>query len=358
MANVNDYIAWRGDLKISRQNPLNDVDSLALARFSYMPFSFIKMDKVETVESIAKKLKNVPKKAYVWPDDRDLAQLMGRSRRFSQIKVTDYVEKQDAEIAKQFAAVTLHINRSELYVSYIGTNENLFGWKEDFNMAFMDIVPAQEEASIYFNYIAKKYPWKKFRLGGHSKGGNVAMYAAIMASDIIQRRIIKVYNFDGPGLSKQTLARQNLNLILPKIQSYIPQDSIIGRLFDHAEKFEVVKSNANNFYQHDIYSWEISGTEMVPAKITKRSDMVDKTLTKWIEGMTVEQKKLFIDIIFGIFSENKLQTPRQFAENWTKYLPKLFKTYRGISKEDRKVVTDTAKRLVGSYLAVRRDEKK
>ena len=354
MANLNDYLTWRGDLKINRKEPINDVDGLALARFSYMPFNRIKVSRVETVSNIAKKMEKLPTSVYVWPDDQKFIALMGKSQRFGQLKVTDYIRKNNPEIAKQFSAITVHINRRDLYISFMGTDEHLFGWKEDFNMAFMESVPAQKEALKYLKHIAKKYPWKRIWIGGHSKGGNISMYSAIMSPELLQRRIVKVYNFDGPGLNKKIYDDANLGIILPKIQSFIPQDSIVGRLFDHVEKFEVIKSNAEHFYQHDIYSWEISGTEMVSAEITKRSDVIDKTLTDWIEGMSFEQKKIFTDVIFRLFSKNDLNTPREFAETWTKSLPAVLKTYRSVSKKDRKVITDAVKRLIRSYLAARR----
>lgn len=358
MANVNDYLTWRGDLKISTAHPFNDVDGMILARFSYLVFNKIALESRETVGSIAEKMSKLKNSEFRWNGDKQMITLMGQSRRFRKMRVTDFVEEHDETAEKQFAAITIHIDYHEVYISFLGTDETIVGWKEDFNMAFLEKVPAQEDGLKYFQMIVKKYPLRRFRLGGHSKGGNVAIYTAIMLSDRWQKRLIKVYNFDGPGLSKRLMAKDLGWSVLPKIQSFIPQDSVVGRLLEHAEDYEVVKSLAKSLYQHDIFSWQVSRTGLVPSTLTEESNTINTAITRWLENATLEQRRIFVDGLFKILTEGKAKRVDEIMKNWPKYIPAFIKSFSGISKEERKVILDSLKELGGSYVKVKRRKAK
>ena len=143
MANINDYIDWRGDLPINEIYKFNEIDSMILARFSYLIFDRIKMQEIETIESISNKMKKFKNEEFRFNGDKELITKLGISKRFKNLKVTDFVEKNEEVNEKQFGAITVHISEKELYVSYIGTDQTILGWKEDFNMSFMETVPCQ-----------------------------------------------------------------------------------------------------------------------------------------------------------------------------------------------------------------------
>lgn len=358
MANINDYLFWRGDLKISPKRPFNNIDGMILSRFSYLHFDKIKLDHYETIGSIAEKMAHFGPKDFRWPDDRRFIEELGRSRRFNKMKVTDFVEERDKSIEKQFSAITIHPSYGELFVSFLGTDETRLGWKESFNMMFLETIPAQEASARYFKQISYKYPWKRIRTGGHSKGGNLAIYAAITAPDIIQRRIIKVYGFDAPGLSQSLLEKDLGMSILPRIHNFIPQDSIVGRLLSHVEQFEVIKSNAENLFQHDNYTWEVDKNDLVKATITKKSNFVNEAITKWMKTASVEQRKLFVEAIFDIFAKGNIENPINAAMSWPKHLPAVFKGYRGISKEEKKIIWNLMSKFREYYLEVKKSDQK
>ena len=224
------------------------------------------MKKKETISSISYKMKDFKNDEFRYNGDKELITNLGKSIRFKNMKVTDFVENNERENEKQFGAITIHINEEEMYISFIGTNASIYGWKEDFNMAFMDNVPCQIDGKEYLKRISKKYPNKKIYVGGHSKGGNVAIFAAITAEQEIKRKIIKVYNYDGPGFNKQILSKYGEEKIINKIETYFPQESIIGRVLNHEEKCSVVLSNQKGIFQHDIYSWQVLGKDMVSSK--------------------------------------------------------------------------------------------
>ena len=148
MANINDYLLWRGDIPINKEFKFNEIDSIILARFSYLIFDKIKMNKKETIESISKKMKNFENDEFRYNGDKELITYLGASKRFKHMIVTDYVQTNDKQIEQQFGAITIHISEKEMYLSYIGTDSTIYGWKEDFNMAFMENVPCQQDSII------------------------------------------------------------------------------------------------------------------------------------------------------------------------------------------------------------------
>ena len=353
MANINDYIKWRGDLPINKEYPFNELDSLILARFSYMPFYKIKMNPKETLSSIGKKMNNVPDEDFLYNGDKELVTSLANSDRFKKMIVTDYVKNSDKKYERQFGAITIHISSKELYISYLGTDLTINGWKEDFNMMFLENVPCQLLGKDYLEKVAKKYLRTKIRVGGHSKGGNVAIYSAISTSKRIQNRIVKVYNYDGPGFRKEVLNKYKIDYFWPKIQTYIPQDSVIGRLLYHKEKMAVAYSLEKGILQHDIFSWEVLKDDLIySSKSTDGSEVVDQTLTTWFEETTNEQRKIVVDTVFDLLYSTDSETFEDLSKNFAKKIPTIMKKYGEISKEDKDIIIQTIKMMLGTYIDI------
>ena len=356
MSNINDYLSWRGDLEIDEKNAFNEIDSMILSRFSYLIFYRIQMEEIETIESISKKMKDFKNEEFRFNGDKELITKLGVSERFKNMKVTDFVEKNERETERQFGAITIHNSDEEMYISYIGTDETIYGWKEDFNMSFMDYVPCQIDGKNYFKNIAQKYPNKKIRVGGHSKGGNVAIYSAIMSPKDIQDRIIKVYNYDGPGFNSKLAEKVKDEPILEKIETYLPQESVIGRIMEHKEKCEVVQSIEKGIMQHDIYSWQVLRDDLIKLEsLTVTSEAINKTLTDWLENTTNEQRKIFMDTIFELFYSTEANTFRDIYKNLTTNMRIIFKTYQNVTEEDKKTITEMLKLFARAYFSVVKD---
>ncbi len=353
MANINDYLLWRGDLKIE-QDGFNELDSMILSRFSYLPFGKIKLNEIETIESIAKKLEKFKDEEFNYHGDKDMITRMGQSNRFKNMQVTDYVENTDVETEKQFSAITIHISEKEFYISFCGTDNTIVGWKEDFNMSFMENIPAQIEGVKYAREIANKYKGK-IRIGGHSKGGNVAVYAAIASNKKLQDRLIKVSNYDGPGFDKKIVENEKYKRILNKIYTYIPQSSIIGRVLEHEEKYEIVQSVEKGIYQHDLFSWQVMGTDLIHVKnVTNTSEFINKTLRAYLKETTPEQRKIFIDIVFELLETTNANTFREFSTAKIKNIGTMIKNYKNVSDDDKKLMT----KMVGEFATIVKDSVK
>ena len=353
MGNINDYLAWRGDIPINNRFKFNEIDSMILSRFSYMRFDKIKMSRVETIESVSNKMRVLGNDEFLYNGDKELITNLGDSDRFKDMIVTDYVKIDDKSNEKQFGAVTIHISDKEMYISYLGTDATINGWKEDFNMAFMDNVPCQVSGREYLEKMCKKYPGKKVRIGGHSKGGNVAIYSAITTSDDIQNRIIKVDNYDGPGLSKVILNKFCNNKILNKIETFIPQDSIIGRILYRKEKVTVASSIEKSILQHDIYSWQVIKNIMIRSNTTtENSEDFNKTISEWLETTTNKQRKIFFDSLFEVINSTKANTFRDIKKSLSKNIPVILSGYKGLSEIDKKTITENIKLLTSTYFSV------
>ena len=349
MANVCDYVRWRGDLTLE-QSEFNEIDNLILARFSYFPFDkIIRENEIATIKELSRRFSNqdVTKLPILWKDDVELFPLMGNSKRFGGMLVTKYINKIDAEQEKQFSAITVLMPDGTIYVSYRGTDNTIVGWKEDFNMSFKSHIASQISAKQYLEEIAKEYPSSKIIIGGHSKGGNIAVYAATFASKEVKDRIINVYNNDGPGFCEDVIETPEYQEILPRVHTYIPQSSIIGRLMNHKEKYTIVESVQRGIMQHDLYSWQVLGKEFITLKkLTNESEFIDKTIKDWLENVEPEKREQVIDAVFEILNTTEAQTMKELKANWFANAKTILGTYKNIDSDTKEMVWQTVNELL------------
>lgn len=215
MNNVFSYLFWRGDLTLDIDE-FNNIDALVLARLSYIPFeNIVSKDFNEsiTIKEAYDKSFAVKdfEKGFILENDKPFFKAVAKSERFQNMTLSAYVNEIDKKSEKQFSAITIDTNDGFYFVAYRGTDNTLVGWKEDFNMSFLDIIPAQEEAKEYLEYIRKdaKLP---LTVAGHSKGGNLAVYASSFCNEETQYVITKVYNFDGPGLNQNLIKKKDIRI--------------------------------------------------------------------------------------------------------------------------------------------------
>lgn len=338
MPNIFDYLKWR-DLKLEKVE-FTEVDNLILSRLAYFPLDNAVEDKEITVKDAYEKYLTVKHKGRILQvEDSQLFPLLANSIRFGKLKLTEYVNKIDLNNEEQFSAVTILMPNNMIYVSYRGTDNTIVGWKEDFNMSFKELVPAQTTAKNYLNKIAEKYKDKQIIIGGHSKGGNLAVYAAAFCEPKIQDRIIKVYNNDGPGFCDKVVNSEEYNRILNKVHTYIPKNSIIGRLLNHKEETTILESTETGIMQHDLYTWQLIGGNFIKAELTNSSEFIDKTLTDLLLNVNVEQRSLCIDVLFDVLNATKAETLSEINENKFSNIMTMIKTYKNLDEENKEIVT-------------------
>ena len=348
MSNICDYIKWRGDLTLEKSE-FNEIDNLILSRFSYLPFdTIINENETLTIKELNERFQkeDVSKLPILWKDDVDLFPLMGESKRFGEMLAIKYINKIDIEQEKQFSAITVLMPDDTIYVSFRGTDNTIVGWKEDFNMSFKSHIASQISAKKYLEMIAQEYPDKKIRIGGHSKGGNIAVYASTFVSDEIKDRIINVYNNDGPGFCEDVIETPEYQEMVKKVHTYIPQSSIIGRLMNHKEKYTVVESIQKGIMQHDLYSWQLLGNNFIYSnELTDSSEFIDKTIKGWLENIEPAKREQVIDVVFEILNTTDAQTMKDLKSNWFMNAKTILTTYKNIDNDTKEMIWQTLNAL-------------
>lgn len=309
-----DYLTWRGDILFS-QLGVNDVDALIFSTLAY-----IQLDGIITEDlQVSAPLRTVAKTVLAMPDAKDrcrvekdleLLEAAANSERFGWARITFYRSVFVPQEETQFAAMTFLLDDGSAFLAFRGTDGTLVGWKEDFNMAFQPNVPAQRLAQEYVQRFAAQSN-APIWLAGHSKGGNLAMYAGAKCGVNIQESVQAVYNFDGPGFTESLLADPGYQQILSKVRTLVPQFSVFGMLLERQEGQSVILSNGIGLQQHDPYTWQLIGRNFVPAKaLTEGSVFVERTLTGWLEGLSNAERGDFFDAVFGLMMLENASQPK------------------------------------------------
>lgn len=351
LANIEDYLKWRGDITF-KQSPLNEVDNLILSELSYIeiikPKRSRKVTVKEAITNFLKKYdeKELIKKFSLSENPTNFFKNLALSKRFGNLVISKYVNKISKKEEKQFSAMIIHISYNTVYIAFKGTDETILGWKEDLNMSYMDEIPSQQEAVNYVNRTVK-FKHRHIYLGGHSKGGNLAVYAGVKCKKNLKRRIISIYNNDGPGFLENFTTTSNYQFMLPKIITILPETSIIGMLLTHTKEYKVVKSNSIGIWQHDILTWQVEGTFFVPLKtVSETSNKIQKTITDWLKKIDSQKRKVFINALYNILISNNINTVEELANLKIRAIPSLFKTLAKLDTETYKIVVDTLKELM------------
>lgn len=332
--------------------PFNELDMLMLTEITYLPFDQIVSDQMspdctcrlfEAAEKVPQDLSML-----VTKNRLKLLEKVASSTRFKNIKLMGYVNDIDPDIQKQFAAMIFKIKPDSYVLTFRGTDDSIIGWKEDFHMTYMDQVPAQKTAVNYLRKAMDALPGQ-FILTGHSKGGNLASYAASQIEPEYQERIQSIYSYDAPGLNHSVITSQGYQTISDKIKRYIPQGSIVGMMLETPKQAQIVKSTAiGGLAQHDTFSWQISDqTFVLLDNLNPDSLQVDKTLKNWVDSVSDEELKDFFNLFFGLILDAGISSINDLTklENFNKILA-VFENANALTDQEREMLTRLAKLLV------------
>ena len=338
MANMVDYLAWRGDLPFEAA-PWNEIDGLLIATLSYLDFHDGRDPKGWTLEEMARIDLLQEGTSNSFAGRKKAFEAMAAGERFRGCRVHHDIALTDAEIGMQFSALCLDLPDGTTCVAFRGTDNTLIGWREDFDMAYTTRVPAQEAAILYLGRAAalSKRP---IRLVGHSKGGNLAVYAAAYAKKSVQNRIESIWSYDGPGMNRETSQTEEYLRIKDRIRSFVPQTSIIGMLMDYYEPYTVVRSTASGISQHDPMSWQVYGPrfETLPA-IDQTAVVTRDTLHEWLRNSTPEQRAAFVDALFSMAESTKATKMSELTGEKLKTLLTMVGSRKEVDPETRRVFT-------------------
>ena len=363
---IMDYVHWRGDISFQIQ-PYNSIDYLILSNLAYVHFDGITFQPSLTLNEAYEQYIN---SQYVFEDEsHSLFEKVSHAPRYQNIRILSYMNDVNPELIKQFAVVTFLLENQTLFVAFRGTDESLIGWHEDFLMLCETIIPSQTSAVNYLNEIGqfkyqstlkqslqnqylgsltqrlrKHFQYKKqglpILLGGHSKGGNLAMYAACFCDENLSQRILKVYNFDGPGFQEDMLASKNYQNMLPRIISYIPHYSFFGIVLGHEENYHVIQSHNEGMLQHNSFSWHVTKDDFVNDELSYESVQFAIKVILFLEKMTIEEKRLFVETMFVLFDSLNLHTFHELSHITYKQILAAIKELTLLDNKMRKMLIE------------------
>lgn len=358
MPNVFDYLEWRGDLTFE-EAPLNEVDNLIFCLLSYVDLDGIvptdpnqgrvtlRYAAAEYFFTHGDTLPDRPLGLIVPADILTLFRRVGHCRRFRDLELTGYTNTVCEVREMQFSALTIRMPGEQMFVAFRGTDDTIVGWREDFNLSHMEEVPSQRMAADYLNALDMT-PDTILFVGGHSKGGNLAVWGAVHADEEVRRRISQVYSNDGPGFSEGTVASEAYRTLSDRIRVIIPEDSLVGLLLEHDKHYTVVKSNRKGVYQHDGLSWEVLGSEFIRAEsLSQRGVQHDTVVRERINAMTRDERKKFTQIMFSILESTGARTLTELHQGGPKTVITMIKAFRDLSEEDQDTAAYLWDKLAG-----------
>ena len=341
------------------------LDALALTELAYLPFedlvpAEISVQNYISLQHLAEQFEEkfqgkYPPLGMVNAHRLKLLSYLSSFKRYKHIRALGFANDVSLDSQKQFAAITYQIRPKEYLVVFRGTDDSIIGWKEDFHLTYMKEIPAQLAARDYLKEVLDKLDGKVW-LAGHSKGGNLATYAACHVETSIQDRIQKVYSFDAPGLHSSIRNSDNFKAIEGKILSIIPENSIVGMMLETPETDLVVKSKTFGLLQHLMVSWEIEGDQFkVVPKVTEDSIQVDQTLKSWTASLSEEELRDFFDLFFGLFIEADIHRFGDITVDTPGKIQKLIENRRNLTPDQAAMMDRLSRQLIDTRIQVWKD---
>ena len=365
MKNMLDYIKEFGHVSFE-ERAFSEIDALVLTELEYLPLEKVvpsdeNGENFVTVKEIAEYMQEHKQELFdenpmmITQERHEVSQVIADAPRFQSLKFFGVVSVWDKDTTKQFAAVTVEVEPSVRLVVFRGTDDTLIGWKEDFLMTYSPLVAAQTDAK---EYLAKQASlWDgDLMISGHSKGGNLAIYAAATQVEDVQLRIVDIFCFDSPGLYRSVLETKGYQNIVPLAMRYIPQDSLVGLMLESEVPYVIVKSNATGAMQHSAMTWEIEDGQFIKMeKLTKNSQLNDQTFKKWTESVSDEELELFWNVFFELLFSVGIDTVNDLYGQFMHYVQEFLKAAGNMDEEKRELLTRIALLLVSTRFEVWKD---
>lgn len=340
MGTIIDYLRENGGFTFE-EKPFNEVDNLILSQFAYLKFDGMVPGLEEDGEAVTMGFLDAHRdRERMFADERFLKentalyQGMLGSVRFSGLRLNYYENVVDTEEETQFSAVTLFLEDGTVYIAYRGTDETIVGWKEDFNLAFSRPAGGQLRSVEYLNRVGGRLTCG-FYAGGHSKGGNFAVYAAMNCRKDIREKILRVYSNDGPGFRPEVRKDGDYEGIRDRVVKIIPHSSLVGLLLEyHAVDYTVVESRTLGLLQHNPFTWLVKEDSFVRVKEVYRGRrFMDETLNEWILSLDDDQIHSFVETLYEVVSASEAATLIEFTADWKKNVTAVVAAAKGLDGE-------------------------
>lgn len=366
MPGINDYLDWRGDVPAVHDG-INEVDNLIFCLLAYVDFEgILPSDTAAEGISIREAAKEYffthteddphPLGLIVPPDILTLFRRLAEAPRYKNLLLTGYVNEICTEREMQFSVLTVRLPDDGLFVAFRGTDDTLVGWKEDFKLSYMDEVPSQRKATAYLNSLPVKENTALY-VGGHSKGGNLAVWGAVHANEQVRAHIRRVYSNDGPGFTDEMIKSEAYQSISDRLTFLLPQSSLVGLLLAHDNSYQIIKSRSLGLFQHNGLSWDVMGASFVrQEKLTGRGVRTDTVIRERIDSMNREEKQAFVEMFFEVLESTGATTLTELSKDYLRNAHAMLKTFQAFDKEKKELASYLMSKLFDHHpLLVHKD---
>ncbi len=362
MGKTLDYLQWRGDLKFSK-DPINDIDVLIFALLSYLPFKGI-VPGIESNKEISLKDaasqylakysnsdENSPE-ANITPlssfntSAESLLKDAAGSPRFENVRLSRYDENTDFVVGRQFTALTFTIpdfERTKI-IAFRGTDNSVVGWKEDFDLAYMEQIPAHESACLYLKRTIGVFSGR-FIVCGHSKGGNLAIYAGSHLDPVQQLKLKKIVNFDGPGFNFSIVQRNPFSQNEHKVVNYLPEDSMVGLLLEPVGKRVIVSSSERFINQHNAFNWDVDRSRFIAGELSGSAKLMQQTLETWLTEISISDRETFLEALFDILGASEGKFIKTDPQEGFKDFKNILVKYSNIDQKTKALLSNVFESL-------------
>ena len=359
MNSIADYIRWLGRFSFA-ELPVSEVDIFVMCVISYFNLgpAFERGGDV-TVADCTGAIDENRLKLLITGGDMGNAEIFreaAASRRFGTLRITDYEDVLKPEVPLQFSACTFRDGDERAFICFRGTDETIAGWKEDFMISFT-LTEAQTMAAAYAERMILADPAPRYYIAGHSKGGNLALYAACMLSGAAWERLERVYILDGPGLCPEVMDISVLARVNGKTTRIIPEFDVVGSLFaPRITDTRIIRSSAKGILQHSLATWGVHYGAIAAAKENdKASSALMLVLDRWISGIDQHGRRLLTDDIFDTLAAGGAVTlsdiANEGASGFEAVLARMFQT----SPVTRRIMLDLPARMFTTLGELLRD---
>lgn len=360
MADIYDYLAEQGAISFA-QAAVNEVDFLILSWLAYVDWQGVlpgpgqgeALPLATAAEAYfilhpQQMEKDRPYAIHPFVSGAGLLKRLMDCPRFQEIRLCGFADETDPDLEKQFSAIAC-LTKDWGAACFRGTDTSFVGWKEDFHLAISQGLPAHLAAAAYVERVPQLQEGPLY-FCGHSKGGNLAVFGAVKASEAARRRIKAIYSFDGPGFIRDFIQGADYREMLPRMHSFIPQASVVGLLMENDVPHTVIKSKRFSLFQHMALHWQVEGQAFLPAKrITFPSQLLNRTLKKWLDRLTEREKERLIDLLFSLMEATGARRIEELGQKSIRRLARSIRALAGFSWKDKKMLLRVIVLLVWAW---------
>lgn len=344
MGNILNYVKKYG-AKTFEEEPINRIDEVIFSIISYIDFDGIVEDKPKEKVRLADAADLFFEKYTKKDINKNVLGIQVAIKIFSAIRNTSryqdmllYNYSYKRNNSQQFSAIFINVDSEYTYISFEGTDELVSGWKEDFEMSYKFPIASQKDAIRYLNRRVKLFSRRKYVICGHSKGGNLALVAAMYANPLIRRRIVKVISHDGPGLKNRQFMSRQYRRIKPIYNLIIPNYSVVGLLLRHDTDYQVILSNKNGIMAHNVLSWQTSDNDFVSSHLSSYSTKIDEIISSWLDKYNDEEREAFVKEVFAVFKRANIDSLVDIKESALPNIINIIHETKYLNKETRTMI--------------------